>query len=92
MNYVNMVPRGTRWRNKIENVLYEITPRSELERHVHTILHNPAYPPVLILKSLHVGAYGDYPHFNIKTDYSGTIHVYVYKNEFGDLGYWGMTE
>ena len=94
LNYVNLIPQRTRWRNQVEGVLEEfsmIHPRTPLENHVSSILRNPQYKPVMILRSFHEGAFGDSPHFNIRTDYSAEIHVYAQYHK-GHLHYLGMTE
>ena len=91
LNLINIIPPRTKWRKQIENVLATIVPTTELERHVYAVLHNKSASPLMILKSVHIGGYLDSPHFNIKTEYSGQIHVYV-----GFMGnriiYDGMTE
>lgn len=93
LNFTNLIPRGARWRRQVEDVLASIVdvhPKNEVERHVSAMLQNHQYHPVMIIRTVHEGAYGDHPHFNIKTQYSAEIHVYVYYHK-GRLHYAGMT-
>jgi hypothetical protein len=54
-------------------ILLSIRGCSPLERHVRASLER-----LSIIRPIHFGTWGDPPHFNIRTPYSGEIHVYVH--------------
>lgn len=99
MNYINLLPPFYPYRSQINDIIislpYLCNPNDELCNIVVAILlkrYKNYQLPIQITRGLHIGAFGDLYHFNIRSPYlPNEIHVYVDFDPYGIPYYIGMS-